>query len=265
MTDTVRLMLTRLDGAAAAYAADAMPMSEELARDAAETIRALQADKAMLTGQLQASRAMLAASPQGEGPAGWLVKDFADGWYWTGDRLNADMAANGGACVFNVDTGTYETGSRPQGEGSSGGPMPSKREVRLVLAARSVAFGGHFSPNAIKELDAASEAYAADVPWDDEPADGCVCVQRGDGPEGCGLCNETGVVTSPASPQGEDGWIKHDGGPNPVPGQRVDTRHLDGSEWANWLSDQWGVSWLCEDPEDGENIIAYRPAEGVKP
>ena len=31
----------------------------------------------------------------------------------------------------------------------------------------------------------------------------CVCVRRGDGPEGCGLCNETGVATHPASPQGE--------------------------------------------------------------
>ena len=29
----------------------------------------------------------------------------------------------------------------------------------------------------------------------------CVCVQRGDGPEGCGLCNETGVVTEGVKPQ----------------------------------------------------------------
>jgi hypothetical protein len=42
-------------------------------------------------------------------PGGWLVKDFADGWYWTGDRLNADMAANGGACVYSVESGEYET------------------------------------------------------------------------------------------------------------------------------------------------------------
>jgi hypothetical protein len=56
--------------------------------------------------------------------------------------------------------------------------VPTKREVRLVLAARAVAFGDHFSPAAIKELDAASEAYAADVPWADtperfEPCGGC--------------------------------------------------------------------------------------------
>jgi hypothetical protein len=29
----------------------------------------------------------------------------------------------------------------------------------------------------------------------------CVCVQRGYGPEGCGLCNETGVVTEGVKPQ----------------------------------------------------------------
>lgn len=28
----------------------------------------------------------------------------------------------------------------------------------------------------------------------------CVCVQRGDGPEGCGLCNETGSVTEGVKP-----------------------------------------------------------------
>ena len=45
----------------------------------------------------------------------------------------------------------------------------------------------------------------------------CVCVQRGDGPEGCGLCNETGVATPPAEPQ----RITHDGGPNPAPAREL--------------------------------------------
>lgn len=102
------------------------------------------------------------------------------------------------ADLAKLDGETMDLAASPQGEGSSASPIPTAREVRLVLAARSVAFGGHFSPNAIKELDAASEAYAADVPWDEEPAGDCVCVQHGDGPEGCGLCNETGVATPPA-------------------------------------------------------------------
>jgi hypothetical protein len=41
---------------------------------------------------------------------------------------------------------------------------------RLVIAARIVAFEDDTSPEAIKELDAASEAFADRVPWDDEPA-----------------------------------------------------------------------------------------------
>jgi hypothetical protein len=47
--------------------------------------------------------------------------------------------------------------------------------VRLVVAARAIAFGGLFDGcgeqqmAAIRELDEASEAFAATVPWTDEP------------------------------------------------------------------------------------------------
>jgi hypothetical protein len=40
--------------------------------------------------------------------------------------------------------------------------------TRLVIAARHVAFEDQ-SPEAIKELDYASEAFAAVVPWHEEP------------------------------------------------------------------------------------------------
>ncbi|WP_398473606.1 hypothetical protein [Tardiphaga sp.] len=40
--------------------------------------------------------------------------------------------------------------------------------VRLIIAARVVAFGS-LDSDAIKELDGASEAFADQVPWDDEP------------------------------------------------------------------------------------------------
>lgn len=42
---------------------------------------------------------------------------------------------------------------------------------RLIIAARNVAFSTTPSPEALKELDAASEAFADIVPWDDEPWD----------------------------------------------------------------------------------------------
>lgn len=49
--------------------------------------------------------------------------------------------------------------------------------VRLVNAAREVAYGGHFDSGCehaqarLRELDAASEAFASRIPWDEEPAD----------------------------------------------------------------------------------------------
>jgi hypothetical protein len=46
-------------------------------------------------------------------------------------------------------------------------PLPPD-VVRLVIAARIVAFEDQ-GPEAIKELDAASEAFADRVPWEDEP------------------------------------------------------------------------------------------------
>jgi len=63
------------------------------------------------------------------------------------------------------------------------GPRPdSKPElpadvVRLVIAARNVAFEDQPSREALKELDEASEAFADRVPWEDEP----------EGTEKCGI------------------------------------------------------------------------------
>lgn len=66
-----------------------------------------------------------------------------------------------------------------------------------------------------------------------------------------------------ASPQGEDRWITHDGGPNPVPGKMVECRLAAlgipdlppiQSEYINW-GNHIGPA----------NIIAYRVTEGVKP
>lgn len=41
--------------------------------------------------------------------------------------------------------------------------------VRLVIAARGVAFDDHPTPEALRKLDAASEAFADRVPWEDQP------------------------------------------------------------------------------------------------
>ena len=110
------------------------------------------------------------------GPGGWLIKDFADGWFWTGQRIAAVAALTEGHSVFDIMRGEYA--STPQ------------------------------------------------------PADGC------------------------SSNEGADGWIEHDGGPNPVPGQRVDVRWRDGEVSTDEPSRDW-----CWKPTDGDDtIIAYRIA-----
>ena len=53
--------------------------------------------------------------------------------------------------------------------------------ARLVIAARLVAIEDDTSPEAIKELDAASEAFADRVPWDDEPSDEPIAALAKDG------------------------------------------------------------------------------------
>ena len=59
-----------------------------------------------------------------------------------------------------------------------------------------------------------------------------------------------------SSNEGADGWIEHDGGPNPVPGQRVDVRWRDGEVSTDEPSRDW-----CWKPTDGDDtIIAYRIA-----
>ena len=45
-----------------------------------------------------------------------------------------------------------------------------KLTSRLVIAARNVAYGDVGDHAAVQELDAAAEAFAAIVPWEDEPA-----------------------------------------------------------------------------------------------
>lgn len=56
-----------------------------------------------------------------------------------------------------------------------------------------------------------------------------------------------------------DGWMPWSGGENPVGEAVVDTRHKNGIEQRGWVA-QWGVSWLHDDYDSAENIIAFRLA-----
>lgn len=57
-----------------------------------------------------------------------------------------------------------------RGSGEGDGSSTPEDVRRLVVAARHVAFGD-LSSEALRELDLASEAFAARVPWENEPAD----------------------------------------------------------------------------------------------
>ena len=84
-------------------------------------------------------------------------------------------------------------------------PM-SRQEARLAAQSGVVAWLSGYKQEYRAPhdtlCDLIADAMLAASPQGEKESD-CVCVQRGDGPEGCGLCNETGVVTHPASPQGE--------------------------------------------------------------
>src|SRR5690606_7298057 len=61
---------------------------------------------AIMTRCVEALSAAPAPEGVAKGPGGYLVKDFADGWYWT---PNAALDHASGAPVWSVADGRYET------------------------------------------------------------------------------------------------------------------------------------------------------------
>jgi hypothetical protein len=97
-------------------------------------------------------------------------------------KLDADFAAGGGGmftiCNSCGARGPLSDSSFSAEEAWNTRPLTggvTAEMVRLVVAARAIAFGGLFDGcgeqqmAAIRELDEASEAFAATVPWTDEP------------------------------------------------------------------------------------------------
>lgn len=74
------------------------------------------------------------------------------------------------APMVNAVYGAALAASPPLLQSASGFSGMDDAISELVIASRIVAFGD-LSPDAIKGLDRASEAFAAIVPWDDEPND----------------------------------------------------------------------------------------------
>ena len=64
------------------------------------------------------------------GPGGWLIKDFADGWFWTGQRIAAVAALTEGHSVFDIMRGEYASTPQPaEGCSSNEGAAAWDREI----------------------------------------------------------------------------------------------------------------------------------------
>lgn len=78
----------------------------------------------------------------------------------------------------------------PASPSVSASPLPDD-VVRLVIAARKVAFITALDPDAVAELDAASEAFADRVAWEDEP-------EEADEDRGCNYCRDGDKIPAEA-------------------------------------------------------------------
>lgn len=111
------------------------------------------------------------ASPEPPWPIGNATNCKRKGWTSFFDGKDRE------ACPYPLGRRDLQIGYRVgwdaaqahfHGDASSEGGLPAD-VVRLVIAARHVAFEDHPGKEELRELDAASEAFAARVPWDDEP------------------------------------------------------------------------------------------------
>jgi hypothetical protein len=55
-------------------------------------------------------------------------------------------------------------------------------------------------------------------------------------------------------------WAKHNGSCVQLRGQSVDVRKADGSEWLDWIADQWGLDWIWHRGEERapSDIVEFR-------
>lgn len=92
----------------------------------------------------------------------WRVGNHYNIHVYAGDTPVATFHRPEWAMQAVADHNAALSAARTEGE------VPSD-VIRLVVAARHVAFDAHPSADALRELDAASEAFADRVSWDDEP------------------------------------------------------------------------------------------------
>ena len=225
MTDTVRVPR----GAVEAIADDLRAISLELTKKRATTPVSEDIFRKAL-----ALEAMLAASPQGDG----LSAD-----------ANAALLLVSGVNVSDDEVlpDDITIGSQPQGQAMTDTVRDERDAFEAWFCDDAAKSGLDFWPTDIAAMrdgdEYGSQRVAINSKWEGWQARAMLA----------------------ASPQGEGSsgkWIKHDGGPNPVPGEMVDV-WIRGSLAASKNLDSDGLQW--ERTGGAFDIIAYRVTEGVKP
>ncbi|HEX7720439.1 MAG TPA: hypothetical protein VF389_11585 [Woeseiaceae bacterium] len=135
-----------------------------------------------LAGLIEFIEKTLTAETIGEGVHAGLRKgtEAADSHELWRAIADSNTTAWGDACRFAVDPFFSMWGKKPLANAKAAlasldNPSAEvnalgQRTIDLVIASRAAVFGGHIAdPEARSILDKASEAFAADVPWEDEP------------------------------------------------------------------------------------------------
>jgi hypothetical protein len=100
----------------------------DIAQDFAAAVRAKrkpERDPKLQRHDVDAHRVLTGQSAtQGEsrqtGPSGWLIKDYADGWEWTGQRIAAVAALTEGHAVWDIARQSYALPAAPTPAGGGG-------------------------------------------------------------------------------------------------------------------------------------------------
>lgn len=107
-----------------------------------------------------------------EGPHGYLVKDFADGWFWTPD---ASLACADGAAVWSLERARYETEAHPASDQSDTERMRAALKRAKAVLENTAVSNALRMVGAHEIIDAALAEKAADQC--DLPPEGWSCTR----------------------------------------------------------------------------------------
>lgn len=82
------------------------------------------------------------------GPSGWLIKDYADGWYWTGSGREATLALEQGQLAYCLESKTYEERQKVEFDTM---PSVSDEDMRRIKEGLKDLVDGRISAITVQE------------------------------------------------------------------------------------------------------------------